>query len=181
VLVALLFGATGLAGQQGARPVPAKRVVGDTSIFAPLAMPTANEYRNGGGAPGHAYWQNRADYDLTAALDTAAKTLHGTLRLTYHNRSPDTLRFVWLQTEQNAFKPGSLNSLIFSQDTRFGGRGFEGGDVIERFEQLLPGSGAGPERRFPLERIENGTMTRVDLAQPLPPGGAPSSTSCGIS
>ena len=169
-LVALLLGDAGLAAQQPAPSVPAKRVVGDTSIFAPLAMPGANEYRTGGGAPGRAYWQNRADYQLTAALDTAAKTLHGTLRLTYHNRSPDTLRFVWFQTEQNAFKSGSLNSLIFPQDTRFGARGFEGGDVIERFDQLLPGSGAAAERRFPLERIENGTMTRVDLAQPLPPG-----------
>jgi hypothetical protein len=134
-------------------------------------MPTANEYRTGGGAPGSRYWQNRADYDLAAVLDTASKTLAGTLRLTYHNRSPDTLRFVWIQTEQNAFKAGSLNALIFPQDTRFGARGFEGGDVIERFDQLLPASGSGTERRVALRPIENGTVTRVDLAEPLAPGG----------
>ena len=85
------------------------------------------------------------------------------------DRSPDTLDFVWVQTEQNAFRSGSLNSLIFPRETRFGARGFEGGDVIERFDQLLPASG-GPERRLPLRRVENGTMTRVDLAQPLAPG-----------
>ena len=54
--------------------------------------------------PGPRYWQNRADYDIQATLDTAAKTLTGKLRLRYTNHSPDTLRFVWFQVEQNAFE-----------------------------------------------------------------------------
>ncbi|MSR36835.1 MAG: M1 family peptidase [Gemmatimonadetes bacterium] len=155
-----------------AAPAPvAKRPVSDTSVFAPLPMPTANEYRTGGGAPGSRYWQNRADYDLSAVLDTATKTLAGRLRMTYHNNSPDTLRFLWVQMEQNAFQDNSLNSLIFPQESRFGARGFEGGDVIERFEQVLPGAARGAERTVAVKRRENGTMTRVDLAQPLAPGG----------
>src|SRR5436309_134118 len=51
--------------------------VADTSIFAPLNLPTGNVYRSGSGMPGPKYWQQRADYDLHGTLDTAAKALHG--------------------------------------------------------------------------------------------------------
>jgi hypothetical protein len=138
--------------------------VGDTSMFAPLELQAPNEFRAGSGAPGPKYWQNRADYDIKASLDTASKTLTGSLRLRYTNHSPDTLRFIWLQVEQNAFQDKSLNSFIFPQDSRFGARGFEGGDVISQFDQLL-GS-----RRVALNKRVNGTVMKVDLAEPLAPG-----------
>src|SRR4051794_31962764 len=101
--------ASSLSAQAAAtpRPDPVKgrnvNGVGDTSIFAPLTLPTGNLYRSGSGAPGPRYWQQRADYDLRGTLDTAAKGLHGELTLKYTNNSPDTLRFVWFQVEQNAF------------------------------------------------------------------------------
>ena len=42
--------------------------------FAPLTLPDpVNSYRSGNGAPGPGYWQNEADYELHAELDTAAK------------------------------------------------------------------------------------------------------------
>ena len=116
--------------------------VGDTSMFAPLELTAPNIYRSGSGAPGPKYWQNRADYDIKASLDTTAKTLTGSLRMRYTNNSPDTLRFIWMQVEQNAFKDKSLNSYIFPQDSRFGARGFEGGDVIDRFDQILAATAA---------------------------------------
>ena len=78
--------------------------VADTSIFAPLNLPPGNLFRSGSGAPGPRYWQQRADYDLKATLDTAAKALRGELTLRYTNNSPDTLHFIWFQVEQNAFK-----------------------------------------------------------------------------
>ena len=143
--------------------------VGDTSIFAPLMLqPAPNAFRSGGGAPGAQYWQNHADYDIQATLDTAAKSLHGQLRLRYDNNSPDTLRFVWMQMEQNAFQEGSLNSYVFPADSRFGARNFEGGDVVERFEQLL-GTGKSA-KRAKLELRTEGTMMKVQLAEPLAPG-----------
>ncbi len=138
--------------------------VGDTSIFSPLDLPTPNQFRAGSGAPGAKYWQNRADYDIKASLDTSSKTLTGSLRLRYTNNSPDTLRFVWMQMEQNAFTDKSLNSFIFPQDSRFGARGFEGGDVIDRFVQLV---GA---RQVAVGRRPNETVMKVDLAEPLAPG-----------
>jgi hypothetical protein len=141
----------------------AARGVGDTSIFAPLNLAPGNEYRSGSGRPGPRYWQNRADYDLRGTLDTAAKSLKGELTLRYTNNSPDTLRYVWMQVEQNAFKSGSLNSYVFPADSRFGARNFEGGDVIDKFEQV-----AGTTRRALKTRVD-GTMMKVDLAQPLAP------------
>lgn len=138
--------------------------VGDTSIFAPLELPAANMSRTGSGAPGSKYWQNHADYDIKASLDTGSKTLTGSLKLRYTNNSPDTLRFIWLQMEQNAFADKSLNSFIFPQESRFGARGFEGGDIVDRFDQLL---GA---KRVAVKRRPNETVMKVDLAEPLAPG-----------
>ena len=142
--------------------------VSDTSMFAPIALPTPNSYRLGSGAPGPKYWQNRADYDLEATLDTAKTTLQGKLRLRYTNNSPDTLRFIWMQMEQNAFKDKSLNSLIFPQESRFGARGFEGGDIVEHFDQMTTRAGVAGKTAVKT-RVE-GTMMKVDLAEPLAPG-----------
>ena len=138
--------------------------VGDTSMFAPLNLPPGNTYRSGSGAPGPKYFQQRADYELHGTLDTAAKALKGEMTLRYTNNSPDTLRFVWFQVEQNAFKAGSLNSFVFPSESRFGARNFEGGDVVDRFNQVTAGKKTGLKMRV------EGTIMKVDLATPLPPG-----------
>src|ERR1700760_655055 len=70
--------------------------------FAPFQMPqTANIYRSGNGAPGPNYWQNQADYEMHASIDTATQTLSNDETITYTNNSPDTLNSLWLQVEQN--------------------------------------------------------------------------------
>jgi hypothetical protein len=148
------------------RPAFDSTGVGDTSIFAPLNLPPGNEYRSGSGAPGPRYWQQRADYDLRATLDTTAKALRGEMTLRYTNNSPDTLRFLWFQVEQNAFKSNSLNSFVFPAESRFGARNFEGGDVIDRFEEVSGKAGA----RRALRMRNEGTVMKVDLAEPLAPG-----------
>ncbi|HEV7990890.1 MAG TPA: M1 family metallopeptidase, partial [Gemmatimonadaceae bacterium] len=175
LVVAASISAAPLAAQRG-EPTPRtaplsagitydRSGVGDTSIFAPLELHAPNEYRSASGAPGPKYWQNRADYAIKATLDTTAKTLRGSLRMRYTNNSPDTLRYIWMQVEQNAFKDKSLNSYIFPQESRFGARGFEGGDVIEQFDQVLGGA-----RRVAVKRRPNETVMKVDLAEPLAPG-----------
>jgi len=141
--------------------------VADTSLFAPLNLPPGNLYRSGSGAPGPRYWEQRADYDLKATLDTAAKALRGELTLRYTNNSPDTLHFLWFQVEQNAFKANSLNSYVFPADSRFGARNFEGGDMIDHFDEVLA-NGKGARRALKL-RTE-GTVMKADLAEPLAPG-----------
>jgi hypothetical protein len=142
-----------------------RRGAGDTSLFAPLTFfPSPNVYRSASGAPGPKYWQNRANYDLRATLDTATNTLTGSMTLRYTNNSPDTLTFIWFQTEQNAFRPNSLNSMVFAQNSRFGARNFKGGDVFDHFNQVIGGKQVSVKLR------DNETVTKVDLARPLAPG-----------
>jgi hypothetical protein len=76
--------------------------------FAPLTLPEpVNAYRSSNGAPGPAYWQNEAGYELHADLDTAAKELHTNEIITYTNNSPDTLPSLWLQLDQNIYRKDS--------------------------------------------------------------------------
>jgi hypothetical protein len=169
-LLSLCLVVPALAAQQNtAVPLRPSLPVSDTSIFAPLALPTANSYRSGSGAPGAKYWQNRADYDISATLDTATSTLRGQMTMRYTNNSPDTLYYVWVQTEQNAFKHNSLNSFIFPPNSRFGAKNFEGGDMIDHFDQVLT-AGKAAARHVKLALRDNETVTKVTLADPLAPG-----------
>ena len=73
-------------------------------------LPTPNEQRTASGAPGHAYWQMKADYNISVEIDeTTGPTpkLTGKETITYHNQSPDKLDYLWLQLDQNIFEPGS--------------------------------------------------------------------------
>ncbi|HVD05121.1 MAG TPA: M1 family metallopeptidase [Gemmatimonadaceae bacterium] len=164
--LALVASIATTAHAQIARPLTEaqRRGTGDTSIFAPLDLPPGNIYRSGSGAPGPKYWQQRVDYLLRGTLDTAAKSLQGEETIRYTNNSPDTLRYVWLQVEQNAFKSGSLNSFVFPSASRFGARNFEGGDVIDHLDQTTA------RGKTPLKSRVEGTMMKVDLAGPLAPG-----------
>jgi hypothetical protein len=73
--------------------------------FAPLTLPEpVNRYRASNGAPGPDYWQNRADYEIHASLDTARKELSATEVITYTNHSPDELPSLWLQLDQNTYR-----------------------------------------------------------------------------
>src|SRR6185436_13731349 len=86
--------------------------VGDTSPFRRLELPAASPVRTGSGAPGHEYWQQRADYTIRASLDTGAHTLTGRVTVRYANRSPDTLRYVWVQLDQNIYRDDSRGTAL---------------------------------------------------------------------
>ena len=144
----------------------------DQSPFRRLDLPTPNRVRTGAGAPGPEYWQQRVDYRIRASLDTVVQTVTGDERITYHNRSPDTLRYLWLQLDQNLFKSSSRGAQLFDQNSRFGTRGAEGGVTLTK---VASGSPPGAPRRTgsgtALKYVVNGTVMRIDLARPLPPGG----------
>src|SRR5881628_1341386 len=143
--------------------------VGDTSPFRRLGLPTPTLIREGSGAPGPRYWQQRADYTIHATLDTTTHTIAGSETIRYANNSPDTLRYLWLQLDQNLYKANSRGAALNPTDARFAGRGFEGGYTIGYVRAVRrAGQAAG---RIPLARTENGTMLRVDLDRPLAPGG----------
>jgi hypothetical protein len=193
----VLLGTAPLAAQQADSNAPSqpsrqlnlqpalKPPVADTGIFSPVPLPPPDEIRSADGAPGPRYWQQRADYTLKATLDTAAKRITGTEQIRYTNNSPDTLRFVWMQVDQNLFRPGSVGSLLFAAESRFGGAGFAGGFDIASITQSAPAPRpAGPTRRRGAAAGTDGhpgsptslsyrvddTMMYVDLAQPLAPG-----------
>src|SRR6187549_3426313 len=67
-------------------------------------LPTPNEYRSGSGAPGSKYWQQRADYVIDAELDEANNKLIAKETITYYNNSPEALKYLWLQLDQNVNK-----------------------------------------------------------------------------
>ena len=150
LVMLLLLTAAPLAAQQSDSNAPTQAVrplnlqpalkppVADTGIFSPIPLPPPNEIRAADGAPGPRYWQQRADYTIKATLDTAAKRLTGTVQIRYTNNSPDTLRFVWMQVDQNLFRPGSVGSLLFASESRFGGAGFQGGYEIASITQSAP-------------------------------------------
>jgi hypothetical protein len=200
LVLALLLSASPLVAQQPDSNTPRqparllnlqpalKPPVADTGIFSPIALPPPTGVRSADGAPGPGYWQQRADYTIKATLDTAAKRLTATEQIRYTNRSPDSLRFVWMQMDQNLFRSGSTGSLLFAAESRFGGAGFSGGFDIASLTQSAPVAlaPAPPRTRHrssalatdtarplpatPLQHRVDDTMMYVELARPLAPG-----------
>jgi len=77
-------------------------------LFSPLFYKTfGNEYRGANGEPGPAYWQNKADYAITASLNEETHEIKGTVTITYKNNSPFALPYIWLQMDENLY---DLNS-----------------------------------------------------------------------
>jgi len=70
-------------------------------------LPTPNTYRVASGAPGHRYWQQQIDYVINVELNDETQQLIGSEEVTYTNKSPDPLRYVWLQLEPNIRAPHS--------------------------------------------------------------------------
>ena len=135
-------------------------------------LPTPNEYRTGSGAPGAAYWQQRADYVINAELNDDNQSITGSETITYHNNSPDNLRYLWVQLDQNINAPGnnskkiSTTTIIDSVTTRtlagdLGLYDFDGGYKIKSVKDA---SGKA------LPYTINQTMMRVDLSQALASG-----------
>src|SRR5215203_2143606 len=153
------------------RPEDSTRSLGDVSPFRGLELPTPNTIRTASGAPGPGYWQQRADYVIWAELDTVARTVRGEERISYTNNSPDTLRYLWIQLDQNLFNSSSRGSLLFDQNSRFGTRGADGGMRLTRVAQPAVSAAQGrPARQArKLDHLVNGTLMKVTLERALAP------------
>ena len=66
-----------------------------------VELPTPNSYRAGSGFPGHSYWQQRANYLIKVELDDENQIIKGSETITYTNNSPDDLKYLWIQLDQN--------------------------------------------------------------------------------
>ena len=94
-----------------------------------------NTIRSANGAPGPAYWQNRADYTIQATLDTVHQQLLGNVTIHYTNNSPDSLSSLWLQLEQNTYKKDARSNYITNQHPQEFTNGYE----LEQVQIVLNG------------------------------------------
>jgi hypothetical protein len=169
VFGALLMGVSLPAGVPAQQPARGDTMPSPPSVFRPLPLPAANQYRTGSGRPGPAYWQQRVDYRIAATLDTARGEIRGRETVHYTNNSPDALGYVWMHLEQNICGPGSITEkldqppIVFLGSTfDFTCKGFRGGVTLERVS--VSGRTIRPD--------VFGTTMRIDLPRPLATGRA---------
>ena len=63
----------------GVGSLVAQEASGASDKFAQLyqELPTPNVYRTASGAPGHQYWQQKADYQIAIELDDDKQRIYG--------------------------------------------------------------------------------------------------------
>ncbi|MEQ9617507.1 MAG: M1 family metallopeptidase [Phycisphaerales bacterium] len=153
-------------------------------------LPTPNMFRTASGAPGPMYWQQRADYVIEATLDDTNQRMSGSQTVTYHNNSPDSLGYLWVQLDRNMFTADSDQQLTttlrdITTDRYDPDKGFD-----EVYVDLDRMSFKGLERMVAREAFDGGyditrvedskgnalehtivkTMMRIDLPEPLASG-----------
>jgi hypothetical protein len=166
-----------LCGVADAQPFPNKKY-GQEDKFRQLEeiLPTPNSYRSAAGEPGPDYWQQKVDYNIDVTLNDKDQSIHGSETIRYHNRSPHTLRYVWLQLDPNIFSPEST-----ANKTRtFRGTGPSGGRMSSQelesilLRQTFDGGckieSVTDQRGTELPKSIIDTMMRIDLGEPLLPG-----------
>ena len=130
---------------------------------------TPNMFRTASGAPGPAYYQQQADYKMDLTLDDDKATISGFETITYTNNSPDQLKYLWVQLDQNMRAKDSQTPLIegsgvapAQQAGKFASdymtEGFDGGFKIEAVKDV-----SGKD----LPHMINRTMMRVELPKAL--------------
>ncbi|MEY3425560.1 MAG: hypothetical protein RL679_918 [Bacteroidota bacterium] len=135
-------------------------------------LPTPNEYRTAGGAPGHNYYQQKADYKIAITIDDATQKLTGDETITYTNNSPDKLEYLWLQLDQNIYDLQSDTKIIEIEKME----DFKNiGDVKKKFFHYDGGfkiesitTTSGQKMSFSI----NKTMLRINLSKPLLPNSS---------
>lgn len=145
----------------------------DLSKFRQLQqdLPTPNVYRTASGAPGHQYYQQKADYVMDIELDDEQQRIYGSSTITYTNNSPDALRYLWLQMDQNMRAKDSDTQKTATQNMK---EKMTPSD-LKRLEWDFDGG-------FKMEYVKDATgndlpytvvntMMRVDLPTELKPGG----------
>lgn len=132
-----------------------------------------NNYRTASGQPGVDYWQQQGDYKIKCSLDVENQRLDGEETVTYYNNSPDVLKYIWLQLDENEhdakaekhlIEPSLINATM-GEDAL---KSIEPWRNLDKFgckiEEVKNQSGQD------LKYTINGTMMRVELPAALNPG-----------
>ena len=146
----------------------------NTSKFKQLSeiLPTPNVYRTASGAPGHEYYQQKADYVINVQLDEKNHVITGDETITYTNNSPDVLNYLWIQLDQNVRAKNSASQLtssgsmddnmsFWSLKRMHDKMNFDGGFKLELITDLN-----GNDLPFTV----NETMMRIEPPKPLKKG-----------
>lgn len=136
-------------------------------------LPTPNIYRTASGAPGHGYWQNRADYNITAYLDEDKRNLKGSETVTYYNNSPDELDYIWLQLDEN--EHSSIRNAGYDTSSVLHPSTTDQQLKVTELPAKDNGYGVSLEKvtdvsGTPLKYTVNKTMMRIDLPKVLKKG-----------
>lgn len=146
-------------------------------------LPSANIYRSASGAPGPAYWQQRASHTMDIRLDEEERRIYAESDIEYTNNSPDTLNYIWLALDQNRFKDGSLERRSATA-AAVGSRRGDGSGTTDRYSFFaLRKEQAFEDRQYGFEfnaimdedgdalpYVINDSMMRIDLEEPLESG-----------
>ncbi|MFD2886386.1 M1 family metallopeptidase [Chitinophaga cymbidii] len=131
--------------------------------FEPLFYESeGDDIRTASGRPGDKYWQNAADYRINVTFDDVKESISGSVVITYRNNSPETLPFLWLQLDQNIYKPESRGAAVTPvSGGRWANRNFNGGYTIGKVAVIT----GGKEQKADYEVVD--TRMRVDLPTAL--------------
>jgi len=137
----------------------------DASLRSP------NVYRTASGAPGHMYWQQKADHEIVVELNDENQSIKGWQKVTYHNFSPDPLSYLWIQLDQNERAKDSNTPKVTESKispnmsmSQIQGILWHNQDLGYKIISVKDLSG----RAIPV--TINKTMMRVNLPQALQPG-----------
>ena len=136
-------------------------------------LPTPNNYRTASGAPGHEYWQQRADYDISAYLDEDKLNLKGSETITYYNNSPDELEYLWIQLDEN--QQSSVKNAGYDSSSMLPKQTSNTRLTATELPAKDNGFGVNLEKVTdaegkPLSYVVNKTMMRIDLPKKLKKG-----------
>ena len=141
-----------------------------SQMYAEMATP--NMFRTASGAPGPAYYQQRADYKINLELDDKLSKMYGSETVTYYNNAPESLDYLWVQLDQNIARRDSQTPLIDNQTMpsatspenfakSYMGKGFDGGFNLEYVKD---------DKGNTMKYTINNTMMRIDLPKALKKG-----------
>jgi hypothetical protein len=131
-------------------------------------------YRTASGAPGTEYWQQRANYVIKASIDEVNDVLSGEETITYINNSPDDLKILWVQLEQNVNRDGNEDfaELLGRVKDSISSRNIQ---LLLRPDNFNAGTeviSVTNDAGEPIPYIINNTMMRVELLQVLTSGAS---------
>lgn len=133
-------------------------------------LPTPNVYRTASGAPGHEFYQQKADYVMDIRLDDKKQRIEGKETITYTNNSPDQLDYLWIQLDQNMRSRDSDTRKISQMNLDDGAsyndikrlhNDFDGGFKLMKVTDV-----DGNDLPYTVVK----TMMRIDIPEPLRQG-----------